>query len=137
MPRALQSRGHQRVSPEKLQCYSILTIALLDTHHGVTKCTRATPVRLKFIQHLYDVDVLVLDDFLTIPIDAATGHQLLNILAEREGKVSAIVTSQFTPLEWYKSIPDAVISESILNRLVSGAEIITLEGPNMRLTTNA
>ncbi|KKO76739.1 ATP-binding protein, partial [Corynebacterium minutissimum] len=44
---------------------------------------------------------------------------------------------QFTPLEWYKSIPDAVISESILNRLVSGAEIITLEGPNMRLTTNA
>ena len=43
MPRALQSRGHQRVSPEKLQCYSILTIALLDTHHGVTKCTRATP----------------------------------------------------------------------------------------------
>ncbi|MDK8307258.1 hypothetical protein QP827_06800, partial [Corynebacterium imitans] len=24
------------------QCYSILTIALPDTHHGVTKCTRAT-----------------------------------------------------------------------------------------------
>ncbi|MCT2339569.1 ATP-binding protein [Corynebacterium sp. p3-SID1056] len=95
------------------------------------------PIRLKFIQHLHDVDVLVLDDFLTTPIDAATAHQLLNILAGREGKVSTIVTSQFTPQEWYKSIPDAVISESILNRLVSGAEIITLEGPNMRLTTNA
>ena len=94
------------------------------------------PTRLKFIQHLHNVDVLVLDDFLTTPIDAATAHQLLNILAGREGKVSTIVTSQFTPLEWYKSIPDAVISESILNRLVSGAEIITLEGPNMRLTTN-
>ena len=95
------------------------------------------PIRLKFIQHLHDVDVLVLDDFLTTPINAATAHQILNILAGREGKVSTIVTSQFTPQEWYKSIPDTVISESILNRLVSGAEIITLEGPNMRLTTHA
>mgnify|MGYP002713479893 CR=1 FL=1 len=71
------------------------------------------------------------------PLDAATVHQLLNILDGRERKVSTIVTSQFTPHEWCKSISDAVISESILNRLVSGTEIITLEGPNMRLTTNA
>ena len=47
------------------------------------------------------------------------------------------MTSQFTPDEWCKSIPDAVIVESILNRLVVGAEIITLEGPNMRLEANA
>nr|WP_290341547.1 ATP-binding protein [Corynebacterium auris] len=70
---------------------------------------------------------------LTTPIDAATAHQLLNILAEREPRGSTIVTSQFTPDEWYKSIPDAVIAESILNRLVAGAEIITLDGTNMRL----
>ncbi|OHO33901.1 hypothetical protein HMPREF2690_00210 [Corynebacterium sp. HMSC034E11] len=49
---------------------------------------------------------------------------------------STIFTSQFTPDERYKSIPDAVIAESILNRLVVGAEIITLEGPNMRLEAN-
>ena len=89
-----------------------------------------------FLQQLHDVDVLVLDGFLATPVDAATVHQLLNILAGRERKVSTIVTSHFTPQEWYKSILDAVISESILNQLVSGAEIITLEGPNMRLTTN-
>ena len=38
--------------------------------------------------------------------------------------------------DWYRSIPDAVIAESILNRLIAGAEIITLEGPNMRLEAN-
>ena len=92
------------------------------------------PARLKLTRELISVDVLVLDDFLTTPIDAATAHQLLNILAEREPRGSTIVTSQFTPDEWYKSIPDAVIAESILNRLVAGAEIITLEGTNMRLT---
>ncbi|WP_408932170.1 ATP-binding protein [Corynebacterium sp. YSMAA1_1_D6] len=46
------------------------------------------------------------------------------------------MTSQFTPDEWYKSVPDAVIAESILNRLVVNAEILTLEGPNMRLEAN-
>ena len=42
--------------------------------------------------------------FLTTPIEAATAHQLLNILAEREHRGSTIVASQFTPDEWYKSV---------------------------------
>ena len=92
------------------------------------------PARLKLTRELISVDVLVLDDFLTTPVDAATAHLLFNILSEREGNRSTIVTSQFTPQDWYRSIPDAVIAESILNRLVAGAEIITLEGTNMRLT---
>ena len=94
------------------------------------------PTRLRFIEQLHNVDVLVLDDFLTTPIDAATAHQIFDILAAREHASSTIVTSQFTPKDWYASIPDAVIAESILNRLVVGAEIITLEGPNMRLEAN-
>ena len=94
------------------------------------------PARLKLTRELISVDVLVLDDFLTTPVDAATAHLLFNILSEREGNRSTIVTSQFTPQDWYRSIPDAVIAESILNRLIAGAEIITLEGPNMRLEAN-
>ena len=94
------------------------------------------PARLKLTRELINVDVLVLDDFLTTPVNAATAHLLFNILSEREGNRSTIVTSQFTPQDWYRSIPDAVIAESILNRLIAGAEIITLEGPNMRLETN-
>ncbi|MDK8880301.1 ATP-binding protein [Corynebacterium sp. MSK008] len=94
------------------------------------------PARLKLTRELISVDVLVLDDFLTTPVDATTAHLLFNILSEREGSRSTIVTSQFTPQDWYRSIPDAVIAESILNRLIVGAEIITLEGPNMRLETN-
>ena len=84
------------------------------------------PARLKLTRELISVDVLVLDDFLTTPVDAATAHLLFNILSEREGNRSTIVTSQFTPQDWYRSIPDAVIAESILNRLIAGAEIITL-----------
>ena len=42
MPRALLSRGQKNLPPK---CYSILTIALLDSHHGVTRCPRATPTQ--------------------------------------------------------------------------------------------
>ena len=76
--------------------------------------------------------MLVLDDFLTTPITSETAAELLNILAAREGKGSTVVTSQFDPQDWYKSLHDAVIAESILNRIVSNAELIQLDGPNMR-----
>lgn len=39
MPRALLPRGQKSFLPKR---YSILTIALLDSHHGVTRCPRAT-----------------------------------------------------------------------------------------------
>ena len=46
------------------------------------------------------------------------------------------MTSQFDPEDWYKSLHDAVIAESILSRLVSVSEIVQLDGPNMRRETH-
>ena len=103
----------------------------LANHLAVLK--HDDPARITFLEDLHHTDVLVLDDFLTTPIDAATAHQLLNILADRESRESTIAAFQFTADEWYKANPGAVITESILNRLVAGAEIIRLEGTNMRL----
>ena len=68
----------------------------------------------------------------TTPITMDTTAKILNILASREGKGATIVTSQFDPVDWYKSLHDAVIAESILSRLVSVSEIVQLDGPNMR-----
>nr|WP_268968396.1 ATP-binding protein [Tomitella gaofuii] len=75
---------------------------------------------------------MVLDDFLTTPVSGHTAAELLNILAARDGRGSTLVTSQFDPPDWYKSLQDAVIAESILNRIVANAELVSLDGPNMR-----
>lgn len=91
------------------------------------------PARTRFVTQLVTVDVLVLDDFLTTPLSAETANALFNILAAREGRGSTVVTSQFNPEEWYTSMPDKVIAESMMNRLIGGADIVNLEGPNMRL----
>lgn len=87
---------------------------------------------MDFLNDIHTCDALILDDFLTTPITPETAAELLNILAARDGRGSTLVTSQFDPPDWYKTLHDAVIAESILNRLVTGAEIIQLNGPNMR-----
>ncbi len=115
--------------------YSAKYYRLDDLANQLAVFQHADPARLRFLEGLHSCDLLVLDDFLTTPISGETAAELLNILAAREGKGSTAVTSQFDPEDWYKSLHDAVIAESILNRLVSGAEIVQLAGPNMRRHT--
>lgn len=91
------------------------------------------PEKQHFLTKLVATDLLTLDDFLTTPISGETANQLFTIIAAREHKGSTKITSQFTPDEWYKSIPDTVIAESLLNHLIGKAEILNLNGPNMRL----
>lgn len=100
-------------------------LAVMDYHD---------PKRLQFVNQITTTDLLVLDDFLTTPISPDTANMLFNILSAREGRGSTLVTSQFNPEEWYTSMTDKVVAESLLNRLVGGAQIISLDGPNMRLS---
>ncbi|MEV4902870.1 ATP-binding protein [Citricoccus sp. NPDC055426] len=108
-----------------------------DLANQLAVLNRADPERMRFLAGIHTCDLLVLDDFLTTPISADTASELLNILAAREGRGATMVTSQFDPEDWYKSLHDAVIAESILNRIVSNSEIVQLDGPNMRRHTNA
>ena len=110
---------------------------VLAAAKGWSLVERSVAQRLTFLTGLHTCDLLVLDDFLTTPITGETAAELLNILAAREGRGSTVVTSQFDPEDWYRSLHDAVIAESILNRIVSNAELVQLDGPNMRHHTHA
>jgi sugar/nucleoside kinase (ribokinase family) len=81
---------------------------------------------------VHNCELLVLDDFLTTPITGEAAAELLTMIAAREGRGSIVLNSQFDPEDWYRSLHDAVIAESILNRIVSTAELVRLDGPNMR-----
>lgn len=91
------------------------------------------PNRRALFEDIIDTDLLILDDFLTTPITAEFSSTLLNILGAREAKGSTLVTSQFEPKQWAESIPDPVIAESIVNRLLRGSQHLVLTGRNMRL----
>ena len=112
--------------------YTARYFRLDDLANQLAVYQRHDAQRLAFLTGVHTCELLVLDDFLTTPIAGDTAAELLNILAAREGRGSTVVTSQFDPEDWYRSLHDAVIAESILNRIVSTAELVQLDGPNMR-----
>jgi IstB-like ATP binding protein len=61
-------------------------------------------------------------------------HDLLEILEERHGRRSTIVTSQLPLAAWHEIIGDPTYADAILDRLVHNAHRIELTGESLRRT---
>lgn len=78
-------------------------------------------------------DLLVLDDFLTTPLeDPRNAVDLFGILERREGRGSTLIATQLEPEQWYLRIDSETCADSILNRVVANARFVDLKGPDMR-----
>lgn len=78
------------------------------------------------------VDLLIIDDFLTVGIDPDAAADLFTILANREHRAPTMVASQSGPDYWVDVLPDKVAADSIVNRLANHAKKITLGEVDMR-----
>jgi DNA replication protein DnaC len=88
----------------------------------------------RLIKSLGRADLLILDDFGLEPLDAGARHDLLEILEERYGRRSTIVTSQLPLSAWHEVIGDPTYADAILDRLVHNAHRIDLTGESLRRT---
>lgn len=87
----------------------------------------------KLMRQLAKVNVLVLDDFgLENSLNDRQRRDLLEILDDRYGIHSTIVTSQVPIDHWHHSIGDPTLADAILDRLVHNAHRIALKGKSMR-----
>jgi DNA replication protein DnaC len=86
----------------------------------------------KLVRDLAKTDVDVREDWRLAPITPAGRHDLLEILDDRHGHQSTIVTSLLPVGEWHASIGDATLADAILDRLEHNARGITLKGDSMR-----
>ena len=80
-------------------------------------------------QHL-----LIFDDFGMQPLDNQNRMTLLEIIEDRHGRGSLIITSQLPVSGWYDIIGEKTISDAILDRLVHDAHRIELKGESLRKT---
>ena len=78
--------------------------------------------------------LLILDDFGLEPLDASARHDLLEIVEERYGRRSTIVTSQIPPAQWHQVIVDPTYADAILDRLIHNAHRVELTGESLRKT---
>lgn len=84
------------------------------------------------IRKLARVDLLILDDFALRPLDATETNDFYEIVVERHRQASTILTSNREPAEWLTMMSDALLAQSAVDRLTSGAHTLVIEGPSYR-----
>jgi len=77
-------------------------------------------------------DLLVFDDWGIDKFVKEQRHDLLEILEDRHGRRSTLVTSQLPVKHWHEIIADPTLADAILDRLVHNAYKLELSGESMR-----
>lgn len=86
------------------------------------------------LQKIAKTDLLVIDDWGLAPLDALERRDLLEIMEDRHGLRSTLITSQFPVAAWHDLIGEPTFADAILDRIVHNAHKITLDGESMRKT---
>ena len=86
----------------------------------------------KLLNELSDVDLLIIDDFLTVGIDSDAAADLFAVLANREHRLPTRIAAQSGPGYWVEALLDRVAADSIVNRLANHARKINLGQVDMR-----
>ena len=86
----------------------------------------------KLIAQLAKTDVIVLDDWGLEKLDLGQRNDLLELMEDRHGSKSTLITSQLPVKQWHSAIGDATLADAILDRLVHNSHRIPLKGKSMR-----
>ena len=93
---------------------------------------RADGSYVRLLAQLARTDVLVLDDWGMTPIREAERRDLNEIMEDRWGNRSTIVTSQIPVAKWHDHIGDPTTADAVCDRILNNAQRIVLKGPSRR-----
>jgi DNA replication protein DnaC len=96
------------------------------------RLARADGTFVRLLGRLARADVIVLDDFAISAITDEERRDLLEVLEDRYGTRSTIVTSQLSPDNWHDYLSDPTLADAICDRLLHNAHRIVLKGPSKR-----
>jgi DNA replication protein DnaC len=100
------------------------------------KVSKADGSSIKELMKIERQDLLILDDFGIQPFDQASRASLLEIIEDRHGKRSTIITSQLPVKQWHDVIGEKTIADAVLDRIVHNAGRIELKGESLRKKWN-
>ena len=86
----------------------------------------------KLLKQLSRVDLLILDDWGPEPLLAEQRRDLLEIVEDRYGAGSLIITSQVPIDRWYEIVGNPTLADAILDRILHNAHRIELSGETLR-----
>jgi DNA replication protein DnaC len=104
--------------------------AELELAHGDGRFAR-------LFRTLVKVDLLVLDDWGPDRLNASQRRDLMEIIEDRYGRGSTLITSQLKVEKWHEVIAEPTFADAILDRIVHNAYRLNLDGPSIRKTKAA
>lgn len=96
------------------------------------KMAKADGTHLKELSKIEKQDALILDDFGVQPFDAGSRAFLMDIIEDRHGKRTTIITSQVPVKKWHEVIGEKTMADAILDRVVHQSIRIELYGESLR-----
>jgi DNA replication protein DnaC len=86
----------------------------------------------RFMNKLAGTSLVLIDDLGLAPMTDTERRDLLEVVEDRYGMYSTIISTQLPIKNWHEIIGDPTIADAILDRLVHNAHKIQLKGDSMR-----
>jgi DNA replication protein DnaC len=86
----------------------------------------------RLLNRLARTDLLVIDDWGLAAVGDLERRDLLDVMEDRDGNRSTIMTSQLPIEKWHDHLGDPTVADAICDRLLHRAHRIVLQGPSRR-----
>jgi DNA replication protein DnaC len=87
---------------------------------------------IKLLNYLERQTLIILDDFGLQPLTLEMKLALLQVIEERHGKRSTIITSQLPVASWHQYLNEPTVADAIMDRLTAREHRIDLQGESLR-----
>lgn len=119
--------GHQGCAQGHKVAYYNLQKLLIKT-----KMARLEGTIFKFFEKLSKMKLLIIDDFGLSHLNQQQCLDLMEIIEDRHGRHSTIISSQLPVASWYEIFGEETIADAILDRLIHTSYRIELKGESLR-----
>ena len=96
------------------------------------KLKKADGSYIREINRIQRQDLLILDDFGLDHLDKQSRLSLMEIIEDRHGVRSALITSQQPIKNWHEIIGDPTIADAVCDRIIHNSHRIELKGESVR-----
>ena len=107
--------------------YTVKYVRLPDLLNEMA-VARGEGIYQKVRNHYQKVSLLILDEWLLLPLTSSEARDVLEIVEARHKRASTILSSQFAPAGWHGKIGEGTLADAILDRIVHDSYTIFIDG---------
>jgi len=96
------------------------------------RISRGDGTYARLLTQLQKSDLLILDDWGSVPLESSQRQDLMEVIEDRHGARSTLIGSQLPVTKWHAWIGEATLADAILDRLIHGSHRLPLKGGSMR-----